>query len=346
MPIVSARIGDSTAAVRFDGPLRDNADAAVPLFLLTAMQRGEDLTISNPVSVRLLDALPRIQEIVDTWWPPYERVAVRAEPRGDTPARAEGVACFFTGGVDSFYTALDRLDDIDFLVYVHGFDVRLSETSLRDRVADGVRGAAEALGKPLIEVESDLRDVLEPNWMCQHGSALAAVGHLLDVGTVLIPASHTWDDLRPWGSHAVLDPLWSGDRTRFVYHGADTNRPQKTMAIAHHPGVLRHLRVCFDNPGGTYNCGTCEKCIRTSVALHLAGTLEQCETLPPLSHKAVRRLRANTMDLPGIKVNLACANRAGDVKLARELDWALRRNQVRITAGNVTKSVSRRLGRP
>jgi hypothetical protein len=36
------------------------------------------------------------------------------------------------------------------------------------------------------------------------------------------------------------------------------------------------LRVCWRNPDGTYNCGRCEKCVRTMVQLLAADALRQC----------------------------------------------------------------------
>ena len=43
---------------------------------------------------------------------------------------------------------------------------------------------------------------------------------------------------------------------------------------------MRHLRVCWENRDGSYNCGTCKKCLRTMIALRIAGKLDACETLP------------------------------------------------------------------
>jgi hypothetical protein len=55
--------------------------------------------------------------------------------------------------------------------------------------------------------------------------------------------------------------------------------------------AMRHLRVCWENRDGTYNCGTCRKCIRTQIALRIAGRLEACETLPDdIDLDEVRRL--------------------------------------------------------
>ena len=40
--------------------------------------------------------------------------------------------------------------------------------------------------------------------------------------------------------------------------------------------------MCLENTDGAYNCGRCEKCVRTMTALRLAGDSNLCSTLPVL----------------------------------------------------------------
>src|SRR5574337_867736 len=44
------------------------------------------------------------------------------------------VAVFFSGGLDSFYTLLKRRNEIDSLVFIHGFDIPLENVALREQV--------------------------------------------------------------------------------------------------------------------------------------------------------------------------------------------------------------------
>jgi hypothetical protein len=44
--------------------------------------------------------------------------------------------------------------------------------------------------------------------------------------------------------------------------------------------ALRHLRVCARGTEELPNCGTCEKCLRTMVALEAADVLARCPTFP------------------------------------------------------------------
>lgn len=51
--------------------------------------------------------------------------------------------------------------------------------------------------------------------------------------------------------------------------------------IAQSKLALKYLRVCYMNEKGAYNCGKCEKCLRTMVSLYAAGVLDRAETFPP-----------------------------------------------------------------
>jgi hypothetical protein len=350
---VSARIGDEAVSAAYHGDVQPTPEDAIAAFLLPAMSRGAPLTVEGAPSARLLDALPTLQEIISTWWPQYRQIDVWPSGGGHTAAngRRAGTACFFSGGVDSFYTALTRREDISHLVIVRGFDIDLRHPDLWERAVTAARRSADALGKPLLEIETDLRAVTRMDWEHFHGCALASVGHQLGhkVGRVLVPATHTYKDLFPWGSHPLLDPLWSSDRVVFEHHGADATRFAKVQAIAHDPVVLRHLRVCWRNPGDAYNCGRCEKCIRTMIALHLAGTLGECATLPrQLDYTRVARLLLlSPNDVAFADENIAAAKATGDERLVNAIRAAKAISflpaTARRTAGPEVKRFARRV---
>jgi hypothetical protein len=328
---LSATIGSERHGVAISGtaPLVESADAALAAFLLAAMRRGQPLAVDGDVSAELLDAVPAIQVIASSWWPELGPVDVRAERRARPLSPSGGTVSFFSGGVDSFYTALRHGDRITHLVLVRGFDVfGPGKDELWERVAAAARRAAAALGKPLIELATDVRDVVrDPDWPIYHGAALATVGHALaDVAsTVLVAGTHSYGELFPWGSHPALDHLWSSENVRFVHDGAETGRLEKTRAIAQSDVALEHLRVCWRNPAGAYNCGECEKCVRTMVALRICGALERCATLPDtVDLAAVRRLRAPDPNEQAFVLDNLRAAEETDPELARALRHSLR----------------------
>ena len=286
----TVNVGDEHFDLWFEvtgAPVEASPEAFTLSALPVAMARGLAVQAPAALTDSLVEGLRRWQTVFATWFP--DRLAEvdvhcpRRRPR--RPARRR--ACFFSGGVDSFFSALRHLDDIDALVFVYGFDVpREALPDLRRAISVGVRAAAAELGKPLVEVETNLHDfsdAMDSPWGTTfHGIALAAVAHVLApaFGEVLVGATHSYGDMFPWGSNPLSDPMLSSDRVRLLHDGADADRVEKIIAVAESDVALRHLRVCWENRDGTYNCGQCPKCIRTQVALRIAGRLEACETLP------------------------------------------------------------------
>jgi hypothetical protein len=122
-----------------------------------------------------------------------------------------------------------------------------------------------------------------------HGAALAAVAHALapNHGKVYIASSQSYANLHPWGSHPLLDPLWSSEAVQIVHDGGET-RMNKLRVLVQYPEVLARLRVCWENPG-SYNCGLCGKCVRTMLGLYALG-VEHCAAFPDtLTPRLVRQ---------------------------------------------------------
>src|SRR5690606_26631852 len=129
-------------------------EGSVSAFLLRAMRQGLALRVDGELTERFSDGLRNVQAIYASWYPELKRVPVErisndaasspvehATRRDETPAK-QGVAAFFTGGVDSFYTLLKKQHEIDTMVYVHGFDVDLEDASLREKVSTMLRSVS------------------------------------------------------------------------------------------------------------------------------------------------------------------------------------------------------------
>ncbi|HXB38498.1 MAG TPA: hypothetical protein VNU75_12370, partial [Acidimicrobiales bacterium] len=77
----------------------------VPAFLLWCMRRDETLTIDGTASSRLLGALSYQMRVLRAMWPDVlTPVTVNATHSQPSPGQL-GIGSFFTGGVDSWYTA-------------------------------------------------------------------------------------------------------------------------------------------------------------------------------------------------------------------------------------------------
>lgn len=275
-----------------------SADPFFATCLIPAMALGKPMEVEGAVSPSLLRAAEPVQDIFHSWFPELTRIpiaAAAAVPKLRQHGR--GVGCFFSGGVDSLYTFFKHEQAITTLVYVHGFDVKLGNHGLRKKVADALHAFAAQTGKQVIEVETNLRDLTDPygEWGERvHGTALGSIALLLDgaLERIFVPSTNSFAELFPWGSHPLVDPLWSNETIEIIHDGCEASRFEKVAAIADDDGALSTLRVCWENRDGAYNCGRCEKCLRTMVALETLGALEKCPTFStPLSLETVRQFK-------------------------------------------------------
>lgn len=244
------------------------ADATIPMMLLSYMKKGEDVTLNYHISEKLRGNIDEIQDKYCAMYPDLKKVKVTT--------LKNYTACFFTGGVDSFYTVLKNMDKIDRLVYVQGFDIRLDNEEQLRMVTNRLQEATAGLGVHFRPVRSTMRDVIVdgPNWLTQFGAALASVAlSLPGCKKMYIPSS----GIGQWGSSPDIDPLWSTETTEIVHYGAYTSRLDKVRFISDFPVVLKHLRVCWESTTA-YNCGYCEKCLRTLVQLYICGALDKAES--------------------------------------------------------------------
>lgn len=349
-----AATGAVNATFRFPSgvPTDDSPDAAVAAGWLPAMAAGEPLVVEQPVSSGLVDRVDLIADVVLTWdraMRParhlYARVPFVAPRREGRPysrsdqATKRGVACFFTGGVDSFHSVICHRDEIDTLVFVHGFDLLDDQDDpLNREVAGRLHAAAAMLGLPLIEVECNLvafSTSFGIGWDDFHGAALATVALLLapNFATFYLPATTTYAELYPLGSHPLLDPLWSTEQVRIVHDGADATRIEKVRAIAGEPAARQHLRVCFENRGGLYNCGSCEKCVRSGVAVRIAGVEGSFAPLPSPSLRRIAGVGIVGLGTAWIGYRNELARTKANQRLRLAIDVALLRRRMKSWPG-------------
>jgi hypothetical protein len=290
-----ARIGERTTGVwmRTDSPVTPNADAALAAAALPAMRQGGRLRMTGPVSPRMLRGQREFQAVQRAWsldWPftePLQEVEVSA------PVRELGVvvpkgraAAFFSGGVDSWGTVLDNPDLTD-LIFVRGFDLAHEgpQTALGDEVEGRLREAAAELGLPLHVVTTNLRELSDPQvpWDIYYGCALDAValflGPLFD--RVLIAGDADYEIQGRWGNNWLVDRLWSTEAVEIVGDGGRRSRMDRLRRLTGNPTACRSLRVCWENPDRTYNCGRCQKCLMTLIPLEAIGARERVTSFPP-----------------------------------------------------------------
>ncbi len=237
--------------------------------ILLGQFRGERITIDAPISPRILENLPKVQSLLKLWNPPFSEVEVDA-PAKPVASLNPGAAACFSGGVDSAYT-LARNPEITHLLTFNSFDWHAPDEPF-EPVKRKLQATATKLGKTFLPIETNVREVanvLKISWAYLHGPFLNLIAASLGFDRFYISSSHTYRELHPWGSHPLLDPLWSSEATTIVHYGADKWRTQKIEFISNNEVLMNQLQVCSFK--STRNCGKCSKCARTQLTLKLLG---------------------------------------------------------------------------
>jgi len=183
---------------------------------------------------------------------------------------------FFSCGVDSLDSLFRLGDEVDDLILVHGFDVPLAD---RERFAALARQAdeiARGCQKRLVVVRTNLREhrgFQKGGWVRNHGAALVAVGALMreEYERLYISASYPSESLEPWGSHPLLDHLWTKGWLDIRHVGDDAWRLEKMDRNRKEERFAKNLVVCWRGKGEPLNCGRCEKCVRNQLGLLMTG---------------------------------------------------------------------------
>jgi hypothetical protein len=281
----------STANAALGEGIHDDASPFAAALLLPSMKQGEDLIIEGGISEQLYKGMHAIMHEVLSWDIDLKPIKIRADTLVADTLKPRRTASFFSGGVDSFYTYLKNKKDpaqvnrIDSFILIKGFDIEPRNAPLWDSTLKNITAIAAADEIELAVVQTNIQGLVEPilSWDYIHGGCLAAAGLFLRRAfrQIYIPSTFSVEEQVPWGSCLALDGHWSTENTTFVHDGVEATRIDKVIwQIAESPLALEHLRVCYENVRGSYNCGHCDKCLRTMISLYVAGALERSKTFP------------------------------------------------------------------
>ncbi|MGF1589137.1 MAG: hypothetical protein ACFCU7_07830 [Pleurocapsa sp.] len=287
----------------FSQYLYPNPNAFLLACTLPAMRYGETrIAIDAPICSEIKDGLINAMKYFISWYGgdrhiiPIEAPIQSEALFADKSPRS---GCLFSGGIDAL--AMLRDNHLNFapehpryiqdgiLVYglLHGedeFDPQFQN------VIDAVSKMATDAGINLIQVNTNayahLTD-LDPDfsfWRYEyHGSLLSAIAHAFAPRLTVASIASTYDlaHLEPWGSHPLVDPLYSNVNLQIRHENAALSRLEKTQLVGEWDVAVEQLRVCNQKDSysqGNYNCGKCEKCVRTMTALLSLNLLDRATT--------------------------------------------------------------------
>lgn len=341
---IEARVADRTMTFAVSGTdmVGDVASAVLATIHYPAMHLGDGIVLppGMPVSPRLLANLERLQEIRLGWYPSLHPVTIEAaEVVASTGNDAGGL--LFSGGVDALYSYICNEDRITDLIFCIGLDIQHNEHARIEAALRLGHEFAAGRGKRFISIDTNAGQ-LWPGvaFAPYHGQFFASMALLLGCRTGIIAASYSYAGLRAWGSHPMTDELIATEWTTTRHHGL-VSRAVKIARIAEEPDCLAMLRVCNASP--EYNCGKCEKCLRTKVALQLLG--KSTPTLPGTARPAdIRALRLyNAAKAEFWHENLTMAEAAGDRGMIAAIRTALLRYHRRAAVKDLLNAMRGRI---
>lgn len=253
-----------------------------------AASLGEDIELSLPVDTLLLENARGILALWKEWYPELHIVDIRCPIKGYAEPKPTRTATFFSGGVDSYFSIARRMPQnpqgipavgkVDDLLTVWGFDIGVHDEAQFRPLAGVLAKSAKRLALNHIIIRTNLREaipVYRNQWgPLTHGAGLAFIGLMLErrYGEIVLGSTYPYGALSPWGSHPLVDPLFSTSGVTIVHDGAAVTRIEKIGIAARLPETSRSLHVC--QVVGLRNCSRCEKCYRTMIALDILGLKE------------------------------------------------------------------------
>ena len=280
-------------------------DAFLAALLPLAVWLGERrVTIEGRICSHLRDGLGAAMQLFAVW---YERCRPLAiEPTHGfaptIPRREPRAACFLSGGIDALsLLRSNRLEyPVDhpsfirdgFLLFgLNTFDAdangprpeRLAVFEMHER---RMRPFAEGAKVTLIPMRTNIR-ALYPDFEAWgsvgFGAGIVSTALCMPrridraaVGSAGLGMRHP-----PQGSHPWLDHHYSTEAVAVRHAQTALTRFEKTRLVADWDEALGVLRSCFYvriPESGQVNCGQCEKCLRTMLALVALGKLDRAPT--------------------------------------------------------------------
>ncbi|HPA15945.1 MAG TPA: hypothetical protein PKV75_11850 [Desulfobacterales bacterium] len=266
--------------------------------VMPAMRHGEErVFIDEEICPELRDGILTSMAWFRNWYdwygPNSRCLRIESKTKGTPlfPEKPYRAGFFFSGGIDSLATLRsNRLNyppehpgSIRDGLLIGGFEIDKRETF--EQVVNSMSDLTRDADITLIPIYTNIRQ-LDDDWGFWarefQGAVLSSVAHVLAkrLSLAYIASSDHISDLFsiPLGSHPLIDPNYTSSDLRIKHDGITLTRFAKTRLIADWDAALQTIRVCTKSEkytSGMLNCGRCEKCVRTMLALIALGALEK-----------------------------------------------------------------------
>jgi hypothetical protein len=280
-----------------EGLLTNDANGWLLAAYMPAWEMGEKEIVIEGVVCPVLVANLKLASSLFALW--YKGMGRPPEIRAEALARrvpAEEAAVFMSAGLDSIYSLYDLTEYLPvghpkrpsagLLIDYRWRGLSDAEAALRfEERQQRCRILLESRGLRLETIRTNLR-ILMPGgnfWTRRyHGAMLAAMAHFCSArlgecnisSSIAVTYDNDIDVSYPWGSHPMLDPLFSSAHMEIKHYGMEVRKADKVRMLGEWPEGLLQLHVCTSKQANGRNCGRCKKCTKTKMYL-VANGLEQ-----------------------------------------------------------------------
>ncbi len=288
-PEIARFVLEDTFIAEYDTNIENSPESilAIPVLstlLPVAWAVGADIHMGE-VDETYLCAMEEVKSQLRKWYPQLSystRIHAREIVRNQFDNSGHGI--LFSSGMDSLFSCARHRSKNPILISICGGDIPYYAAGFWAKVKDWILKFASDQGLSIRFIRSNMREIINreliqnkfgiTNWWGNVSHSMILIGlcaplTIEEIGSITIAASHTHDFDHPWGSHPLLDPKISWSDVKIVHDGYDFSRQDKIRYLsARWPIYLKYLRVCYFQHMA-YNCGRCEKCLRTITGLLL-----------------------------------------------------------------------------
>jgi hypothetical protein len=271
------QIGDINESILTIPPL-----AAV---ITVAWATGADIYLES-IDKTFFESLNKIKSIFMNWFPKFSfSTEYHIANYQTNKLNNEGYGILYSGGLDSLSSYIKYKEEKPSLISIWGADVPLDKTSFWDKVECAVNKLAEMDAVNSYFIKTNVREIMNENllneiyldeedmnwWMSvSHGLILTSLTVTLPIKNLIMASSLEGEILFPDGSDMfkLFDYSWADNK--LIYDYGLTRHEKIKYLLKGNTQYYQFLRVCYAQ-FQDYNCGMCEKCLRTITGLLLEG---------------------------------------------------------------------------
>jgi len=252
--------------------------------ITVAWATGADIYVEY-LDKTYLNSLNKVESVFKTWFPQFLfSTKIHVGNIVSNKFNNEEYALLFSGGIDSLCSYIRNKEKKPTLISIWGADIPTYEYDFWNKIKGRLVDFAKREKVDIHFIKTNARELInngligkeygeiEGGWWetVSHGLVLTGITAPLQEFKFLFIASAFDNEYKnPHGSHFFnfVNAGWAD--TKIVYDSSDLTRQEKIKFILRgNPQYHAYLKVCHSQ-FRDYNCGTCEKCLRTITGLVL-----------------------------------------------------------------------------